>query len=69
MAFLASRFEFLKLNIPEGMSGPKFEMAPSAYTIMYSFDSSGFTNTRQDQAMLPNIIDENEYEIIQIDAS
>ena len=59
MAFLAAKFEFLKLNVPEGMSGPKFEMTPSAYTIMYEFDSSGVADPSQDNAKLPNIIDEN----------
>ena len=49
MAFLASKFEFLKLHVPEGMSGPKFEMAPPVYTIMYNFDSSGYMpGSRQD---------------------
>ena len=67
-ALLPAKFEFQKLNIPEGLSGPKFELAPTTYNINYGFDSSGIDNSpNYDVQWLPKIIDENERKIMKID--
>ena len=52
------------------MSGPKFQLAPPLYTIVYNFDSSGTKSQSQhDNANLPAIIDENGVGIMKIDPS
>lgn len=69
-ALLPAKFEFQKLNIPEGLSGPKFEFVPSIFTVNYGFDSSGIdSSANYDVFWLPKIVDENDGKVLKIDPS